>query len=505
MNSSIVSKLGENLDGEFAQSRFIKVAVALVSDYAKFTELISKSNAESIELVIGYYLPTDPKVFKWLLRNAESNNVIAKVLHGGSKRNFHPKVYMFSDDGKRWRSYVGSGNWTKGGWSNNIEMNIKIESNNTSEDLLEWFEEINDSATLLNYSFYDRYKEQFESMQATRSNLKKLEDRNAKIEGLQSRYGDRKDFINVLKKGASQLNKDIKTSRRNEVKEILRVLDYDNDFSEMDFKAFLKLPTLGNLRPLFMFKMDDDIEILRNSIKELDSSEVKIGERIDSVISRPSGLGKNIITKLLSIFNDGQYFVWNGVSESVLRNFNLLRSSTFDGDNYVSMNKLMDTCRQEAGIADFFVFDQVIYDIFHGDVKLGFTYHRYWSQYLIYQFQNPNQFSGSPTKQHAICIKSKGNRGITLNVNREGGYIYVGLDFTDTIAYNNFRNSNQASLEELFKGSDIEWNPHESKKQCIIQIKKSIAEIESRHTWNSQFKWFYETALRLFNNYFLIV
>lgn len=89
----------------------------------------------SIEIVIGLDLPTNPKVL-WRILNDYKNRVTTKVF---MKNFFHPKVYAFDLPSNKRIAYIGSGNFTLGGFKDNEELSYQISDYAEVEEIKSWF------------------------------------------------------------------------------------------------------------------------------------------------------------------------------------------------------------------------------------------------------------------------------------------------------------------------------------------------------------------------------
>lgn len=89
----------------------------------------------SLQIVIGLDLPTNPKVL-WRILNEYGGRVVAKVY---LKNFFHPKVYAFDLPHNKRIAYIGSGNFTLGGFKDNEELSYQISAFEEVEQIKDWF------------------------------------------------------------------------------------------------------------------------------------------------------------------------------------------------------------------------------------------------------------------------------------------------------------------------------------------------------------------------------
>src|SRR5690606_16475334 len=110
----------------------ILVATAMITDYG-LSLFDSRDEDALFQILVGIDLPTQPST----LQKMFDNTVDVKV-HNIKGQFFHPKVYLFKINDS-WVAFVGSGNCTQGGLERNIEMSVKVEDEDTVEELIKWF------------------------------------------------------------------------------------------------------------------------------------------------------------------------------------------------------------------------------------------------------------------------------------------------------------------------------------------------------------------------------
>lgn len=134
------------------------IAVGLVTDekYDFFTRNLPRNCR--VTIITGIHLPTRPSVLK---KMKDADNILGKVY---TRKFFHPKLYLFKLE-KEWLAFVGSGNFTNGGWHENEELFIKITDQAICADLRAkfdtWFEEAID----ISDKFLEVYEQTFNTNQ----------------------------------------------------------------------------------------------------------------------------------------------------------------------------------------------------------------------------------------------------------------------------------------------------------------------------------------------------
>ncbi len=130
-----VLKLENELIKLLPNAEQIWIAAAAFSDYGfdLIQNHISK-NAKQYYL-LGINLPTPPSVIRKVKEIQEESKIEGKV-YLKENQFFHPKLYLLKI-GDKLVGFLGSGNCTRGGLKDNIELNLKITSESFCQDLLE--------------------------------------------------------------------------------------------------------------------------------------------------------------------------------------------------------------------------------------------------------------------------------------------------------------------------------------------------------------------------------
>lgn len=105
------------------------------------------------ELLTGLHLPTSPKLLRRILAE-DKDKIELKIF---SKNFFHPKVYIFETTTGSY-GFVGSGNFTMGGFANNEELAYMMQDAGKVEELKTWFAEYFVKATPLSEDIITAYE-----------------------------------------------------------------------------------------------------------------------------------------------------------------------------------------------------------------------------------------------------------------------------------------------------------------------------------------------------------
>ncbi|MCB0520353.1 MAG: phospholipase D family protein [Lewinellaceae bacterium] len=179
---TITSKLSDNLKNILKTSDEIWVAVALLN-LQGFDFIFQTINENcKINLIVGIDLPTDPSALTNILSFKTKHTISAYVF---TMQVFHPKVYIVRT-GNHFKSFVGSANCTRGGLETNVEMTIEVDNQETSEQLLAWYFEIQKKAQILDADFIDSYKPIYEN-RLERGKKDKCEINNFKAQKIRSK------------------------------------------------------------------------------------------------------------------------------------------------------------------------------------------------------------------------------------------------------------------------------------------------------------------------------
>lgn len=96
-----------------------------------------------------------------VMRKLQTLTKTEKINSGAYIHNyFHAKLYLFKCE-EKWTAYVGSGNFTTGGWSENEELFVRITDTQTCEDLVHKFEEYENDCEPISDELISRYEESY--------------------------------------------------------------------------------------------------------------------------------------------------------------------------------------------------------------------------------------------------------------------------------------------------------------------------------------------------------
>jgi len=178
----------------------VYIAVGMITQ-SKFDFAIRQlKSIETIKIIVGVHMPTPPSMMDILYQKTLDHSLCAKIY---TKKFFHPKLYLFNIAGE-WLAFVGSGNFTNGGWVDNEELFVKISDEETIQNLKCQFSMWEGDAQAITEDFLGLYKSQFELNEGLevqkQKNLKFLVDKlNGTLDfdtvNFTNQFFDKSDFM----------------------------------------------------------------------------------------------------------------------------------------------------------------------------------------------------------------------------------------------------------------------------------------------------------------------
>jgi hypothetical protein len=130
------------------------VAVGMITQPKFDFALRQFKQLSEFRIVLGLHMPTPPNMMERLYDLQQAEKLTAKVY---AKRFFHPKLYIFKLH-EEWIAYVGSGNFTNGGWHENEELFVKITDQKIIEELIVQFLSWETDAVEIDEVFLENYR-----------------------------------------------------------------------------------------------------------------------------------------------------------------------------------------------------------------------------------------------------------------------------------------------------------------------------------------------------------
>ncbi|QPH37860.1 phospholipase D family protein [Pedobacter endophyticus] len=148
------------------------MAIGMISENMFDFAIRKLENAALIHIVLGVHMPTHPNVFKKIKSLSDEKKLDAAVY---VRNFFHPKLYLFKIR-KEWIAYVGSGNFTNGGWSKNEELFTRITCQQTCTELYEKFLRWKLASQQIDQRFIDIYERNFNTYAELQKDTVKFTD-----------------------------------------------------------------------------------------------------------------------------------------------------------------------------------------------------------------------------------------------------------------------------------------------------------------------------------------
>jgi len=171
------------------QTESCYIAVGMVTDKMFGFAKDRLVNCKDLRVITGIHMPTPPSVLKTLLEQTRIGNLRSGIFIDNF---FHPKLYLFKV-GVKWIAFVGSGNFTQGGWWANEELFIKVTDDTTCKHLLHYFDQWMADSKEITTTFLEDYELSF-NISSELENRKRAQI-NDLIQSLGSDFNiDRIDF-----------------------------------------------------------------------------------------------------------------------------------------------------------------------------------------------------------------------------------------------------------------------------------------------------------------------
>lgn len=356
--SNIVQYLQSEVDDLIKVSTEVYVAVALASDYS--LDVLSRAQPKAkVKVVVGIDLPTPVNVLKELRSRYSAN---ARVYRS---EFFHPKVYLFRKKDNSFVGFIGSGNFTNGGFHDNIELSYKVTEAKDCKELLIWFNGIFSQSMTITNSFLSEYKEYCDNWSRFKKHQKGiLEEINEHEAVFDSERQALKAKLIQLRNSSDY--DEICRKRAYVVEDIRKSLDYYHDFKKIDLDAFLGIGELGHI--LRFYQRTQAKNIANGKMKHLFSvlcdESIPLIERFRyaNEEGKLNGCANNVLTKVLVVHNPKKYLLWNTVLDTYMKRYGFVfERGTKPWEKYVMLCDYFAELCKEVGIKDFAVLDELLY------------------------------------------------------------------------------------------------------------------------------------------------
>lgn len=188
-DATIASKLSIEFSKISKRVTKCYIAVGMITDHMLDFAIRQMEFCTDCHILCGVHMATTPSVMRKLQVQTNSNKIKSGVY---TKRFFHSKLYLFQI-GHEWVAFVGSGNFTDGGWQGNEELFVKITNQKSCTALYEKFNIWAVATEPITDNFIDLYSQNYFS----NAHLEKEKNKNtnALIDKLHSKFNiDNVDF-----------------------------------------------------------------------------------------------------------------------------------------------------------------------------------------------------------------------------------------------------------------------------------------------------------------------
>lgn len=158
------------------------IAVGMITDHMLDFTIRQMETCTECYILCGVHMTTTPTVMSKLQILTKSNKLKSGVY---TKQFFHSKLYLFRTENE-WIAFVGSGNFTDGGWRGNEELFVKITNQESCAALLDKFNTWFRIAEPITDNFIDLYTQNYFSN--TRLEKEKIKNTNALVDKLHAKF-----------------------------------------------------------------------------------------------------------------------------------------------------------------------------------------------------------------------------------------------------------------------------------------------------------------------------
>jgi HKD family nuclease len=320
---SVIIGAPENFDflTSLAHADDVRVAVAFghKSGWLQVEHALKHSTASRIEVLLGQaFYQTEPELIL-LLRELQQQGAapVFEVRLASAVSTFHPKVWIVEGPSRSF-GIVGSGNLSHGGLLSNVECSLYTSRSEDVTALKHWFQFQWAAAP----EFAKTYQAYISEYQVLRLQRKTIEE---KIETATRAQADRE--VTWQRRRAIKLSAAYFKSphgraeveaRIAAIQKMRQLLHYpDFTFNAGEWQDFLRIPELGRIRLGHEQKIISSLPALIIILKKLPQFK-SVGAAVEA-LQRQQGIGRNLATKLLAVYDPDKNVVVNEPVQSALR------------------------------------------------------------------------------------------------------------------------------------------------------------------------------------------
>lgn len=374
---------GFDLAKRLRDAKAIRLATAFahMNGWQLLAAPVLSSKAE-VRLLTGlFFLQTEPRLLREWNRLATSLETRGRIMARLANRStmFHPKVLIVESTlPEQAFAIIGSGNLSVGGFRTNVECGLYTADAEVISSVIQWFDDQWTTGIPLTEADIKTYRKQYDKTRKTTANIQKA---GKSVEEVISERA--KAVFRQRKKAVAEAQRFFRTAeyqrgyekRKNAAGRIRAALDIPRfEFGKTGWLEFFGIPELGRLRLVYRDAIYRKAPQLKEALRTLLDNRLPAGSRLSSLLEKEGahhirGLGLNVVSKILAVWNIDKWPVYNGPVESTLRYFGYEppRAAGVTG-RYLEFVAVMDSFKTDCGAPDVLALDAFFWH-WHDRVK----------------------------------------------------------------------------------------------------------------------------------------
>lgn len=299
----------------------IRIALAFghMSGWRKVEGAVKKSTAAQIEILLGQaFFQTEPTLLLELKR-LQATNPRLKIRLASAVATFHPKVWIVTQNGAS-QAIVGSSNLSNGGFSANVECNLYTEVKTAVDDLSSWFTEQWSIAHDLDSKFFQQYLDEYANIDQQRALLRtRIGTSQDALADIEAKWRKKEALTKAVTYWKTESGAEEVRWRETAITQMRQTLNVPSfEFTSADYNTFVREPALGSIRLAYIEQTVAVLPKLKNALKGIGHTTTAASyNQIEAVY----GIGPNLTTKLLAVYDPEEFIVVNGPVERALLSF----------------------------------------------------------------------------------------------------------------------------------------------------------------------------------------
>jgi HKD family nuclease len=336
---SVVAGVSEGFDLRelLKGAKTVRIAAAFGSlkGWEKVEDHLKSSSAETVQVLLGQaFYQTDPRLL-FRLRGLQGTSQGPKfgLMIAPMAPVFHPKVWIIDSQDKS-VCVVGSGNLTAGGLLDNVECGLLTNVAAEVDALRSWFDGHWKAAPELSKTldaYVAKHQELSRHRRATDLRIADAMKQQAQREA----QWQKRDAINRAAEYWRGLDGLAAVKAQDRALERMQgLLHFKSwDFSPAEFSEFLRISALGHILLFHEALLLAELPAIKNRLGSLDNRALRTADHLDA-LQRIPGVGPNLATKLLAVYDPERFIVVNEPVKTALRSFGFKMAADLDGKGY---------------------------------------------------------------------------------------------------------------------------------------------------------------------------